>query len=55
MSLIYTWLHQCPHGGECLAGRYSAVERLRRLLRLSRLWVHGRSVGTSRGGVGLSG
>ena len=55
MSLIYTWSHQYPRGGERLAGRYSAVERLRRLLRLSRFWVRGRFVGTSRGGVGLSG
>ena len=46
---VYT-SHQCPRGGERLAGRYSAVERWRRLLRLSRLWVRGRLVGASRDG-----
>ena len=47
--LVYT-SHQCPRGGERLAGRYSVVERLRRLLRLSRLWVRGRLVGAPRDG-----
>ena len=47
-------IHQCPCGGERLAGRYNAEERLRRLLRAGRCAGHVRSVGTSREGRGLS-
>ena len=43
-------VHQRPRGGERLAGRYNAVERFLRLLRLSRFVVHARFVGTSREG-----
>ena len=41
-------IHQCPRGGERLAGRYNADERLRRLLRAGRCAGRVRSVGTSR-------
>ena len=47
-------IHQRPRGGERLAGRYSAEERLQRLLRPSRCAGRVRSVGTSREGRGLS-
>ena len=46
----YKRSHQCPRGGERLAGRYIAEERLRRRLRLSRLEVRGRLVGASHVG-----
>ena len=47
-------IHQRPRGGERLAGRYNAEERLRRLLRAGRCAGRVRSVGTSREGRGLS-
>ena len=47
-------IHQRPRGGERLAGRYSADERLRRLLRAGRCAGRVRSVGTSREGRGSS-
>ena len=46
-GITYTRSHQCPRGGERLAGRYTAKERLHRRLRLSRLEVRGRLVGAS--------
>ena len=48
-SFVYM-IHQCPRGGERLAGRYNAEERLRRLLRAGRCAGRVRSVGTSREG-----
>ena len=53
LSIVYT-THQRPRGGERLAGRYSADERLRRLLRAGRCAGRVRSVGTSREGRGTS-
>ena len=47
-------IHQRPRGGERLAGRYNAEERLRRLLRAGRCAGRVRSVGTSREGRGSS-
>ena len=49
-SQIVYRIHQCPRGGERLAGRYNAEERLRRLLRAGRCAGRVRSVGTSREG-----
>ena len=43
-------IHQRPRGGERLAGRYNAEERLRRRLRPRRCEGRERSVGTSRTG-----
>ena len=49
-SQIVYRIHLCPRGGERLAGRYNAEERLRRLLRAGRCAGRVRSVGTSREG-----
>ena len=49
-SLFVYRIHQRPRGGERLAGRYNAEERLRRLLRPGRCAGRVRSVGTSREG-----
>ena len=53
-SLFVYTIHQRPRGGERLAGRYNAEERLRRLLRAGRCAGRVRSVGTSREGRGSS-
>ena len=47
-------IHQRPRGGERLAGRYNAEERLWRLLRPGRCAGRVRSVGISREGRGSS-
>ena len=52
-SIVYT-THQRPRGGERLAGRYSADELLRRLLRAGRCAGRVWSVGTTREGRGSS-
>ena len=48
--IIVYRIHQRPRGGERLAGRYNAEERLRRLLRPGRCEGRVRSMGTSREG-----